>query len=239
MREHPQILMKNINEPNQDTIKGYEKRGGYSVIRKVLDMDPLAVLEEVKTSGLRGRGGAGFPTGMKWGFVPRDGKKPVYLINNADESEPGTFKDRILMERDPHLPIEGMMIAAWALQCHWACIYIRGEYAYPYMQTLRAIEDCYKKGYLGKKIFGSDFSFDIVVHRGAGAYICGEETGLLNSLEGKKGQPRLKPPFPALVGVYGCPTVVNNTETLAVSLRPLEVVEQGPNKVPAQVHPGA
>lgn len=224
MKEHPQILLKNIGHDDQHTLAGYESRGGYSVIRQVLETDPLKVIDEVKTSGLRGRGGAGFPTGVKWSFVPRDSGKPVYLINNADESEPGTFKDRLLMEKDPHLPIEGMMIAAWALQANWACIYIRGEYAYPYMRTVEAVKECYEKGYLGKNIFGSGFDLDIVVHRGAGAYICGEETGLLNSLEGKKGQPRLKPPFPAVVGVYGCPTVVNNTETLAALV---PILEQG------------
>lgn len=212
------ILLKNIHEADQDKMSGYESRGGYSTIRKVLEMQPTDVIEEVKKSGLRGRGGAGFPTGMKWGFIPPPEKtgKPVYIINNADESEPGTFKDRVLMEKDPHLCIEGMMIAAWALRSHWGCIYIRGEYAYPYAQMQAAIKECYEKGYLGKNIFGSGWDFDLVAHRGAGAYICGEETALLNSLEGKKGQPRLKPPFyPGSVGLYGCPTLVNNTETLA------------------------
>lgn len=215
MGQHRQILLKNVTFTDQHTIAGYESRGGYKIARKVLAMDPLKVIDEVKSSGLRGRGGAGFPTGTKWSFVPRNSGKPVYLLNNADESEPGTFKDRVLLERDPHLGIEGMIIAAWALQSNWACIYIRGEYAFPYIRVKAAVDEAYAKGYLGKNIFGSNFSLDIVVHRGAGAYICGEETGLIESLEGKKGQPRIKPPFPAVVGVYGCPTVVNNTETLS------------------------
>jgi NADH-quinone oxidoreductase subunit F len=209
------VLLANINYLDQHQLKVYESRGGYSAIRKVLTKDPLSIIDEVKASGLRGRGGAGFPTGMKWGFVPRTTGKPIYLLNNADESEPGTFKDRVLLERDPHLCIEGMMIAAWALQVNWSAIYIRGEYGYPAVRIQDAVKEAYANGYLGKNIFGSDFNLDIVVHRGAGAYICGEETGLINSLEGKKGQPRLKPPFPAVVGLYGCPTVVNNTETLA------------------------
>lgn len=209
-------MLANVHQPDQHTIAGYESRGGYKNIRKALGMDPLKVMEEVKKSGLRGRGGAGFSTGTKWGFVPRNGSKPVYVVNNADESEPGTFKDRVLIERDPHLCIEGTLICAWAVQARWSCFYIRGEYAYPYVRLKRAIEEAYERGYLGDNIFGSGFSHHMVVHRGAGAYICGEETALLESLEGKKGQPRLKPPFfPAAIGLYGCPTVVNNTETLA------------------------
>jgi NADH-quinone oxidoreductase subunit F len=214
--EHRQILFKNIHQPDQVTIGGYELRGGYRALKKALEMDPKAVIDEVKASGLRGRGGAGFPTGTKWGFVPRNSGKPVYLINNADESEPGTFKDRVLLERDPHLCIEGMIIAAWALGSNWSCIYIRGEYGFPYTVINEALKECYKKGYLGEKIFGSNFTHHIVLHRGAGAYICGEETSLIESLEGKKGYPRNKPPFPAIEGAYKCPTVVNNTETLAV-----------------------
>ncbi len=215
MSSHRQILLKNIREPEQHKIDRALERGAYDSVRKALEMDPLALIEEVKTSALRGRGGAGFPTGMKWGFVPRDSGKPVYLINNADESEPGTFKDRLLLENDPHLVIEGMLCSAWALQSNWSCIYIRGEYAYPYERVKRAIEEAYEKGFLGKNIFGSSFDHDMVIHRGAGAYICGEETALLESLEGKKGQPRLKPPFPAVSGLYGCPTVINNVETLS------------------------
>lgn len=216
MKQHRQILLKNIHQPDQHTIAGYESRGGYKVIQKVLGMQPAGVTEEIKKSGLRGRGGAGFSAGTKWGFIPKGNTKPVYLVNNADESEPGTFKDRLLMENDPHQVIEGMLIAAWAVQCNWSCIYIRGEYSYPYDRLNQAIKDCYKKGYLGDNIFGSGFKHHMVIHRGAGAYICGEETALLESLEGAKGQPRLKPPFfPAAIGLYNCPTIVNNVETLA------------------------
>ena len=209
------ILTKNLDFDDQVELDAYERRGGYAAIKKALKMQPEDLIAEVKASGLRGRGGAGFPTGVKWGFVPKNSGKPIYLLNNADESEPGTFKDRVLMERDPHLCIEGMMIAAWALGAKWSCIYIRGEYAFPAVVMKRAVEQAYAKGYLGKNIFDSGFDLDLVVHRGAGAYICGEETGLIESLEGNKGQPRIKPPFPAVYGVYGCPTVVNNTETLA------------------------
>ena len=215
MKTHTKILTRHLDFADQHELSAYESRGGYQAIRKALQLSPEAVISEVKASGLRGRGGAGFPTGMKWGFVPKTTGKPIYLLNNADESEPGTFKDRALMERDPHLCLEGMMIAAWALGSNWSAVYIRGEYSYPAVRMGRAIMQAYEKGYLGKNIFGSQFSLDIIVHRGAGAYICGEETGLIESLEGNKGQPRLKPPFPAVVGLYGCPTVVNNTETLA------------------------
>ena len=215
MKEHKKILTRNVHFGDQTEIGAYESRGGYQSIRKALQMAPAKVIDEVKASGLRGRGGAGFPTGMKWGFVPKNTGKPIYLLNNADESEPGTFKDRLLLERDPHLCLEGMMIAAWALESHWSAIYIRGEYAYPADCLRRAIRQAYQKGYLGKNIFGSGYDLDIVLHRGAGAYICGEETGLIESLEGNKGQPRIKPPFPAVAGLYGCPTVVNNVETLA------------------------
>lgn len=209
------ILTKFLDHDDQHRLSKYEERGGYQAIRKALQDDPASLIETVKASGLRGRGGAGFPTGMKWGFVPKDTGKPIYLLNNADESEPGTFKDRALLEGDPHLCIEGMMIAAFALGSNWNAIYIRGEYGYPVERTVAAVRECYEKGYLGKGIFGSNFDLDIVVHRGAGAYICGEETGLIESLEGNKGQPRNKPPFPAVVGLYQSPTVVNNTETLA------------------------
>ncbi|RIL10087.1 MAG: NADH-quinone oxidoreductase subunit F [Proteobacteria bacterium] len=223
MGKHRKILLANIHHPDQHTLSGYESRAGYKTIRKVLGMDPVKVMEEVKKSGLRGRGGAGFPAGTKWGFIPRGTDKPIYIVQNADESEPGTFKDRVLLEQDPHQVIEGQLVCAWAVQSKLSFIYIRGEYAYPYTRIKQAVEECYKKGYLGKNIFGSDFSHDIVIHRGAGAYICGEETALLESLEGKKGQPRLKPPFyPAAIGLYNCPTVVNNTETLAACVWILE-----------------
>lgn len=215
LSKHTKILTLNVDFEDQFEIEAYEKRGGYKAVRDALKRSPEDIIAEVKTSGLRGRGGAGFPTGVKWGFVPKNTGKPVYLLNNADESEPGTFKDRVLLERDPHLCIEGMIIAAWALGANWSCVYIRGEYSFPFVRMERAVKQAYEKGYLGKNIFGTDFSLEMVVHRGAGAYICGEETGLIESLEGNKGQPRLKPPFPAVVGLYGCPTVVNNTETLA------------------------
>ena len=215
MAKHAKILTKNVDFEDQHELSAYEKRGGFKAMRKALQMESEAIVNEVKASGLRGRGGAGFPTGVKWGFVPKNTGKPIYLLNNADESEPGTFKDRVLLERDPLLVIEGTMIAAKALGCHWACIYIRGEYAYPVTRVQEAVDQCYAKGYLGKGIFGSDYNLDIAVHRGAGAYICGEETGLIESLEGNKGQPRIKPPFPAVSGFLNCPTIVNNVETLA------------------------
>src|SRR6185295_10108646 len=176
---------------------------------------PAEVIETTKASGLRGRGGAGFPTGMKWSFVPKDTGKPIYLCCNADESEPGTCKDRVIIERDPHQLIEGMIIASFAVDCHLAFIYIRGEFTYGYRVLEKALDQARAKGFLGQKIFGSGYDLDIVLHSGAGAYICGEETGLLESLEGKRGHPRQKPPFPAVSGLYGCPTVVNNVETLA------------------------
>lgn len=216
MGQNRQILLEHIKQPDQHLLAGYESRGGYQAIRKALSMDPTAIIEEMKKSGLRGRGGAGFSAGMKWSFVPRNTGKPTYIVCNADESEPGTFKDRLLLERNPHAIIEGMMVAAMAVQSKWMCVYIRGEYAYPYTRLKQAVNECYAKGYLGKNIFGSDYSLDLVVHRGAGAYICGEETGLLESLEGKKGQPRLKPPyFPATMGLYYSPTILNNVETYA------------------------
>ena len=216
MAKQRQLLLNNIHFTDQHLLSAAESRGAYSAARKALGMDPAAVTEEVKKSGLRGRGGAGFSTGMKWTFIPKDNKKPVYLINNADESEPGTFKDRLLMEQDPHQVIDGMIVAAWAVKSNWSCIYIRGEYGYQAARMQKAIDEAYAKGYLGENIFGSGFTHHMIVHRGAGAYICGEETALLNSLEGKKGQPRLKPPFfPAVIGLYNCPTIVNNTETLA------------------------
>ncbi|MBD3163247.1 MAG: NADH-quinone oxidoreductase subunit F, partial [Candidatus Eisenbacteria bacterium] len=208
------LLTRNFENPESWTLAAYEKAGGYRIFRKALSMDPEAIVEEVKKSGLRGRGGAGFPTGMKWGFVPKDSKKPKYLCVNADESEPGTFKDRYLLEKDPHALIEGILISCKAVGIHTAYVYIRGEFGLPCFRIRDAIEEAYAAGYLGKDILGTGFDLDVTVHRGAGAYICGEETGLIESLEGKKGQPRLKPPFPAVVGVFGGPTVVNNVETL-------------------------
>ena len=192
----------------------YVKSGGYEGLRKALGMSPADVIETVKTAGLRGRGGAGFPTGVKWGFIPQD-VRPSYIVCNADEGEPGTFKDRELMEKDPHQLIEGMAIGAYAIGCTQMYIYVRGEFAYAARVLERAAREAYEKGYLGRNILGSDFDLDLIIHRGAGAYICGEETALLESLEGRRGQPRLRPPFPATHGLYGKPTVVNNVETFA------------------------
>jgi NADH-quinone oxidoreductase subunit F len=197
-----------------DSIDGYLETGGYAALRKALSMTPAALIDEVKNSGLRGRGGAGFPTGMKWGFIPQDTGKPVYVVVNADEGEPGTFKDRELMERDPHQLVEGLAITAFAVGCQTAFIYMRGEFLEAARQVHRAVAEAYDRGYLGKGIAGSDFDLDVVLHRGAGAYICGEETALLDSLEGRRGQPRLRPPFPAVEGLYGSPTVINNVETI-------------------------
>ncbi len=194
----------------------YIQDGGYSAAREMFSkFDSKSLIEEVKKSNLRGLGGAGFPCGMKWSFVPQNTGKPVYLAVNADEGEPGTFKDKYIISHCPHLLIEGIMIASYATGVHKAFIYIRGEYVEPYQKLVMAVQEAYSKGFLGKKIFGKDFDLDIVVHRGAGAYICGEETGLLESLEGKKGFPRLKPPFPAVVGLFNSPTVINNVETLS------------------------
>ncbi len=209
------ILTKNFGAPQSHTLRAYEASGGYQSLRKALKTPPAQIVEEVKNSGLRGRGGAGFPTGTKWGFLPKGLDKPVYLCVNADESEPGTFKDRELMERDPHMTIEGTIISSYAIGCHTAYVYIRGEFYEPYVKLRDALDEAYRAGYVGKNILGSGFDLEITIHRGAGAYICGEETALLESLEGKKGQPRLKPPFPAMVGLFGCPTIVNNVETIA------------------------
>lgn len=201
--------------PNASHIDVYEQHGGYQAARKAFGMEPAAIIEEVKTSGLRGRGGAGFPAGMKWGFIPKDNPKPKYLVVNADESEPGTFKDRKIIERDPHSLVEGCIIASYAVGAHACYIYIRGEFNQQRINLEDAIKQAYAKGYLGDNVLGTGYKLNIYTHRGAGAYICGEETGLLESLEGKKGQPRLKPPFPATHGVFQCPTVVNNVETIA------------------------
>ncbi|HSE86615.1 MAG TPA: NADH-quinone oxidoreductase subunit NuoF [Candidatus Binatia bacterium] len=210
------VLLRNIDVPDSHTLAVYRSRGGYRAWEKVVQsMKPGQVIEEVKASGLRGRGGAGFPTGMKWSFVPKDSPKPKYLVCNADESEPGTFKDRLLMEKDPHAIVEGTLIAAYAIQSHTAFIYIRGELAFGAKVLEQAVEEATQAGYIGKNIFGSGYDVDLIVHRGAGAYICGEETALLSSLEGGRGWPKVKPPFPATHGLFGCPTVVNNVETLA------------------------
>jgi NADH-quinone oxidoreductase subunit F len=211
--EQIKVLLANIDKPNSTSVEVY---GDYAAARQALAMKPEEIIQIVKDSELRGRGGAGFPTGAKWGFVPKNAPKPTWLLCNADESEPGTFKDRVIMEKDPHLLIEGMIISAYAIGSNpMAYIYIRGEFYYGAVVLDQALEEARAKGYLGKNIFGSGFDFDITVHRGAGAYICGEETGLIESVEGHRGQPRVKPPFPAVVGVFGGPTVVNNVETLA------------------------
>jgi len=209
-----EVLTKDIREPGLRRLKTYERLGGYQALRRALtEMTPDQVVEEVKKSQLRGRGGAGFGTGQKWGFLPKD-VFPRYLICNADESEPGAFKDRYLMEHNPHQMIEGIILSAYATQCHTAFIYVRGEYLEARETVERAVEEARDAGYLGKNVLGRDYALDILVHGGAGAYICGEETALLTSLEGYRGEPRLKPPFPALKGLYGQPTVVNNVETL-------------------------
>ncbi len=195
-------------------LEGYKKHGGYVNLAKALKMQPQAIIDEVKASGLRGRGGAGFSTGMKWSFLPKN-NEPRYLVCNADEGEPGTFKDRLMMERAPHQLIEGMIISAFAVGSKKSYIYVRGEYYYPVEVLEQAVQEAYKAGLLGKNILGSGFDHDMDVYRGAGAYICGEETGLISSLEGQKGQPKLKPPFPAVKGYLQKPTIVNNVETLA------------------------
>ena len=188
---------------------------GYTAMKKAFEMSADDIITEVKKAGVRGRGGAGFPAGMKWGFIPKQSAKPKYMVCNADESEPGTFKDRDIMRYTPHLLLEGIAIGSYAIGAHTAYIYIRGEYVREAKLLNEALDEAYRAGYLGKNIMGSGFDLDITVHRGAGAYICGEETALLNSLEGKRGEPRVKPPFPALVGAFGGPTIINNVETLA------------------------
>jgi NADH-quinone oxidoreductase subunit F len=208
------LLSEHYDKSEFKTLEGYQKHGGYEVLKKALKMESKAIIEEVKASGLRGRGGAGFPTGMKWGFLPNNGE-PRYLLCNADEGEPGTFKDRLIMEAAPHQLIEGMIISAHAIQSKKSYIYIRGEYQMCLRSVEKAIREAYDAKLLGKNILGSGFDHDMDVYSGAGAYICGEETGMISSLEGKKGQPKLKPPFPAVQGYLKKPTIVNNVETLA------------------------
>lgn len=209
------ILSNYFNVAQAWTYDFYTSHGGYETAREVLlNRKPEEVTEEVKKSGLRGRGGAGFPTGMKWGFLAKNTGKPNYLCINGDESEPGTFKDRALLDFDPHMLLEGVLIASYALNCHQAFIYLRGEFCSPYEHTRQAIEEAYAHGIFGKNIFGSGYDLEVVLHQGAGAYICGEETALLESLEGKRGYPRIKPPFPAVQGLFGCPTIINNVETI-------------------------
>lgn len=210
------VLLARRGLPDATDIDVYIGSGGYRALARALEMTPAQVVSEVKASNLRGRGGAGFPAGVKWGFLPQGGDQPVYLVCNADEGEPGTFKDRQIMQYDPHLLIEGMTIAGYAIGAKLGFIYIRGEFAWIAAILERAIAQARERGMLGADIAGKGVAFDIVVHLGAGAYVCGEETALIESLEGKRGNPRLKPPFPAVCGLYGCPTIVNNVETLAL-----------------------
>jgi len=210
------VLLKNMVRPDSHTLRTYEATGGYKALANMLEkFSPDEVIDLVKRSNLRGRGGAGFPTGLKWSFVPKNVEKTPYLCCNADEGEPGTFKDRAIMEKDPHLMLEGMIIAAYAIGAKTAYIYIRGEYELCITRVEEALKEARSKQYLGPNILGSDFSLDVFVHRGAGAYICGEETALLESIEGRRAQPKLKPPFPAVEGLYKSPTVINNVETFA------------------------
>jgi len=208
-------LTAHWDEPDSFTLAAYRRSGGYQALPKALGMDPDEVIQEVKDSGLRGRGGAGFPTGVKWGFIPQGDGKPHYLVVNADESEPGTCKDIPLMLATPQALVEGAIIAAYAIRANRAFIYVRGEVLHVIRRVHHAVAEAYAAGYLGENILGSGFDLDVTVHAGAGAYECGEETALLDSLEGLRGQPRLKPPFPAIAGLYACPTVVNNVESIA------------------------
>lgn len=214
MAKFEPVLLRNAGVADSTSRKVYESRGGYQALRKALKMTPDEVIEEVKKANLRGRGGAGFPAGVKWGFLPKD-RKRTYLCVNADESEPPTFCNRVLMETDPHQLIEGVIIAGYATQAQVAYIYLRVEFHEPFHILQRAVDEAYAAGYLGKNILGSGYSIDCYLHRGAGAYVCGEETGLIESLEGKRGWPRIKPPFPAVEGLFRKPTVVNNVETLS------------------------
>src|SRR5206468_1115936 len=208
------ILFRNAWKRDSASIETYKAGGGYANLKKYLSMTPDEITEQVKKSGLRGRGGAGFPTGLKWTFLPKDNPKPRYLCVNADESEPGTYKDRVILENDPHQLVEATVVSCHAIRSKQAYVYIRGEFHEGFRALDKAVRDAYQAGYVGKNILGTGVDVDIAVHRGAGSYECGEETALIESLEGKRGQPRLKPPFPAVVGLYGCPTIVNNVETL-------------------------
>jgi len=209
------VLSDNWDQDRAWTLAAYEERGGYGALRTALGLDQDAVIEQVKDSGLRGRGGAGFPTGMKWGFIPQGDGKAHYLVVNADESEPGTCKDVPLMMASPHTLVEGVVISSYAIRANVAFIYVRGEVLHVVRRLQRAVQEAYLAGHLGTDIHGSGFDLELIVHAGAGAYICGEETALLDSLEGRRGQPRLRPPFPAVAGLYACPTVINNVESIA------------------------
>jgi NADH-quinone oxidoreductase subunit F len=210
-----QVLTRHFADDRYRHVDAYVETGGYAALRKALGMPKEEIVAEVKKANLRGRGGAGFPAGVKWGFLPKDLSRPRVLVVNADEGEPGTFKDRLIMSRGPHLLIEGIGIASFAMTIHACYIYIRGEFVREAKILEEAIAEAYAKGFLGKNILGAGFDLDVHVHRGAGAYICGEETSLINSLEGKRGWPRLKPPFPASIGAFGLPTIVNNVETIS------------------------
>jgi len=209
------ILTANVHKDRSFALEVYEAGGGYQALRKAVQTPPDDLQEIVKASGLRGRGGAGFPTGVKWTFMPKQPQGPMYLVCNADESEPGTFKDRLIMEKDPHLLLEGCLIASYAIRASACYVYIRGEFHHAARVMERAIAEVYAKGYAGRNILGSGYDCEVVLHEGAGAYICGEETALMTSLEGNRGYPRLKPPFPAQAGLWGRPTTINNVETLA------------------------
>ena len=215
---HPKetvVLSRYFGDAGARTFSGWTERGGYQALKKALGMTPEQIIEDVKASGLRGRGGAGFPTGLKWSFMPKNDGKPHYLVCNADESEPGTFKDREIMRWTPHALLEGCAVAAYAIGAERIYIYIRGEFTEPWAIMSKAVDEAYAGGALGADVFGSGKRIEVVLHRGAGAYICGEETALMNSIEGKRGNPRIKPPFPAQAGVFALPTTVNNVETLA------------------------
>ncbi len=211
------FLSKYFGSSNSSKVDHYLDRGGYSEAKKIYKdkIEPEKLIEKVKDAHLRGLGGAGFATGVKWSFIPKESPKPKYLMVNCDEAEPGTFKDKHILLFDPHRLIEGILIACYAIQSHKCFIFIRGEYWEPYLSLKRAVEEAYKKGLLGKKVLGTDYNLEVVIHRGAGAYICGEESALLEAVEGRKGQPRLKPPFPAIEGLFGCPTIINNVETIS------------------------
>ncbi len=232
------FLLKNIENPNSADIKEYQKAGGYKNLVKALDMTPEEVLAETKTAGLRGRGGAGFPTFMKWNFARADKKFPKYLLCNADEGEPGTFKDRPILEKNPHLLIEGMTISGYTLGAEFGYIYLRGEYPAAKEILDAAIKQAYDENLLGENILGKGIKFELSVHQGAGAYICGEETALIESLEGKKGQPRTKPPFPVNVGVWDMPTIVNNVETLSNVPLVVEIGGEAYAKIGTEECPG-
>jgi NADH-quinone oxidoreductase subunit F len=214
MTQTPRIVTANWGNPDVVGVDGYVANGGYEGLKRALAMSPAEVIDEVKASGLRGRGGAGFPAGVKWSFVPQDTGKPTYVVVNFDESEPGTYGNRELVEREPHQLIEGLIVAAYAVQSRRAFLYCRGEFLHPGNVLRAAIAEAYERGFLGTDVLGSGYDLELVLHRGAGAYICGEETALLSSLEGYRGQPRLRPPFPAVEGLYESPTLINNVETL-------------------------